>query len=509
MLALAGSSFTALPAALWAQAPQTMPAGGAITPAALADQALCASAAAYPKRTPWQGPPRFVPPVSATSGTPRIEQYRNGTLIAVYSSFANQPGCVYQGGGADLRDPGPAAASGCGPFTRTHAYRLAAAGDRFLVYPAVYSGEFNQPWIGPMWDSDAEYAAGISHPPDNITISGVVQNGLRPEIRLVGGVSSNTLGQAPVYIAAGSAIAIDNINITADQGSRAGRSGIYIDAARDLSLADMRVSFFQRARANGIFVTPGASGTLTMTRLEIDHDGAANGPAHGAYLNGSANDPNFTVVITNTYFHDGYAGHLLKSRAQTTIINASYFQGGLPQGRNPQAESYLVDIANGGRFSLRNSLLSKTASGAESNALMVSYGEEGIPNTRPSAIDIENNDFLALSATTDGSHWLTPLGFLAPRVIPGAAGWPAGISAHVLKNVFTGFCQSPYLGDYALQAGFADLTQRFTLVPRFVSDEAALAQTLPGYGPVIGTASYLHRAAGGAPRAEATIGAMD
>lgn len=108
-----------------------------------------------------------------------------------------------------------------------------------------------------------------------------------------------------------------------------------------------------------------------------------------------------------------------------------------------------------------------------------------------------------------GQDALTPMGFFLPRLLPGDPAWPAAMPLRVLKNAYVGFCGTPYLGGIALRAGFADLNGRFALAAGYVSDEAALATALPLYQGVIGTPSYLHRAAAGPLRQRATLGAMD
>ena len=71
-----------------------------------------------------------------------------------YRYFANSPTCNYAGSSID--NPEPAAASGCGPFSRVHANELKASGDVFLVYPAIYQNtgteDDQEPYIGPVYN---------------------------------------------------------------------------------------------------------------------------------------------------------------------------------------------------------------------------------------------------------------------------------------------------------------------------------------------------------------------
>lgn len=478
---------------------------------------LCAGTLAYPPQFTWaRGAAApgadggiIQAPLSARGGTPRIEQYRAGALIAVYSSFANQPGCTYLGGGQDVLAPASAAASGCGPFTRTHGLRLAMSGDEFRVYPAVYAGPYNQPWFGPMWDGVGDIATAPFYPPDHVVIRGIVAGDRRPVILLNGYASDNTYGQAPVYFDVSDGMVMQDINVAAAPGAVVARAGIYVGPAANLTLRRMRVTGFQRSSGNGVFATNEASGTLWLDGVELDHNGGRQGPAHNLYVNGSSIDPAYTLLLTNVWSHDAFYGHLIKSRAQVTTILASYLQGTLPQGTRRLAESYLVDVPNGGVFTLRNSVLTKNASGKQSNATMVSFAAEGIGDTRPQSIDIENNSFIAFSATTDGIVPLTPLGFFFPRLLPGDPLWPAGLASRVLKNAYVGFCGVPYVGDAALQADFSELGNGFAFTTKVDADDAALAAALLNYHPAQGSATYQHVTQPGAVRSQATLGAMD
>lgn len=494
----------------WCGSIKVVSAGAFTTNAARAEQGpLCAGTTAYPPAFTWATGAATPSVPAATSGTPKIEQYRGGALIATYTSFANQASCAYLGGGQDINTPASAAASGCGPFTRSHGYRLAREGDQFLVYPAVYSGDANQPWFGPMWDSDADYSAGIFHTPDNVTISGVVQNNRRPVIMLTGSASYNTLGQAPVYFDTSTGMVLENLDISSAAGSWVGKAGVYIVGASNLTLRNMRVSHFEHTGGNGIFGAGGAGGFLLLDRVELDHNGGTSGPAHNAYIGASTVDPNYSVTMINSWSHDAYYGHLFKSRAQINTFIGDYFEGGVPQPGKGQAEAYLVDIPNGGILTMRNSVLVKNAAGYQANGIGINFASEGMTDARPQYADIENNSFVSFARTFDGVNANVPMGFFWPRLVPGDAAWPANVSTRILKNAFVGFCTAPYRGDVAVTEAFSELSHSFALTNKLSSDEAALAASVANYAPVIGTSTYKHHTQAGLPRRAATLGAMD
>ncbi len=486
-----------------------------VTPAASAELAqICPTGTGYPEAWTWAGRVQ-TSPASATTGQPKIEQYRNGQLIATYSSFSNQPTCTEAGDGTDYLNPGPAAASGCGPFTRVHTFRLWAAGDTFLVYPAVYSGPYNQPWIGPEYDSPADFIAGISHTPDNITVQGVVQNNVRPVILMTGSASDNTLGQAPVYFDQSNAFHMDSINVTAAPGTTAGKAGVYESGASNLVLSNMRVNFFTRAGVNGVFGAGNYTGTLTLDRVELDHNGGTNGPAHNAYINASVTDPNFTVIMQHSWSHDVYYGHLFKSRAQRTVMIGNYFQGGLPRAGREQAETYLLDVPNGGMLQARNNVFVKNASGVDSNGMAVTFGMEGFSDNRPQSIDIENNSFVTFSKTYDGSHLNYPLSFLYPNVRPDSAAWPANIPTRVIKNAFVGFCAPgdgsslDYRGNFSLVESFAETTKTYAFATKVAADDGEMSTIYPDYVPELGTPIYTQQLQIANYRERFTVGAED
>jgi hypothetical protein len=489
--------------------------GSVTTPDGAADQAAhCPAGAGYPKEWNWAGQ-IAARPVDATTGTPKIEQYRAGRLIATFHSFVDRPGCKFVGDGTDYLHPAAPAASGCGPFTREYSLRLWAPGDVFKVYPAIYSGPYNQPYFGPQWDDAADYNNGIFHNPDNVTVQGVVQNNTRPVIVLDGAASNNTLGQAPVYFSTGTGIVMDSIDVIAGVKPGAGKSGIYVDGAANLTLSHMRISGFAKIGVNGLFVTPDASGTLTLTGLELDHNGGPKGPAHNAYIDASVVDPNFTVVLTNSWSHDAYYGHLFKTRAQNGVFTGNLFQGGLPNAGRRQAEAYLLDVPNGGQITVRNNVFIKNASGANANGMSLTFLMEGATDTRAQSIDAENNTFVTFAKSYNGASLNYPFSFFYPNVRPDGAAWPASIPTRIIKNAFVGYCPpnngsaQDYRGDISVIEGFAEVTGIYSLRTKFWADDAALAAAYSGYVPELGTLAHSSVLTAPGVRKKTTIGAQD
>jgi hypothetical protein len=481
-----------------------------ITPAAQASLVQLCAGAGYPPEWVWASPAPFPAATEATGGTPRIEQWRGNVRVAIYTALgSNGPNCAYKGDGTDWQNPGPPAASGCGAFARTHAWRLWAPGDLYKVFPAVYAGDNQQPYIASQFDGPVQYNANTPTLMQNITIRGIPGQP-RPVVQLATGASGNSLNQAPVYIGSSSGVTWSGIDVVGLPGASVGKAGFYADAFHDLTIEATRITGFAGA-GNGLFTTGGGTGTLTLNRLELDHNGGSNGPEHNAYINASITDAGFKVVLQRSWSHDAYYGHLFKSRAQHTIIQGDYLQGGLPQQGQTQAETYLLDVPNGGGLKIQNTIFVKNASGRFSNGMSVAYGEEGCAAGGPlcpfkSSIDIENNTFLALSLTYDGSHRLFPLWFFPVPTqqvaqVPGTTGWPAGVPAIVVNNAFAGYCPAGIaVNDYR---GLSE-----TLAPAEIGpDYSPTTPYLDATAPNPGLSAYGHAVGAGVTRSTHYVGA--
>jgi hypothetical protein len=276
-----------------------------------------------------------------------------------------------------------------------------------------------------------------------------------------------------------------------------GRALVYASGGQNLSLVRIHVHGAQFSNNDWIFATSLNSGKFLLDGVEMDHNGGDNGPAHNVYVNASTSDPNYTFEVLHSYSHDAVYGHLLKSRAQRTILAANYFQGGVPQGGQfTQAEAYGVDVPNGGVLGMVDNILVKSASGSDSNGFALAFAEEGVPDSRPMQIDVENNTFVSFAATYDGSH---------PNVPAWIAVQPP--NSFATNNVFAGFCPTgnprfDYRGYVGLTEGLSELGQDFGLALEPYRGQAGELQ-------ILGMPIYGHVAAGGGNRQTTTLGARD
>jgi hypothetical protein len=482
-----------------------------ITDAAAYYQPFYCQGEDYPAAWTWENGKVRHNPGNASGGTPLITQIRNGVPIATYSNFgANGANCTFKGDGTDWQNPGPPAASGCGAFARNHTWRLWAPGDVFLVSAAAYTGDNQQPYIAAQYDGPDQYNNHQITQMKNITIRGVVQNNVRPTIYLNAWASGNTLNQAAVYFGPSSGVSWSNINVIGQPGMVVGKSGVYIDGTHNLRFLSSHVSGFLQTSGsgNGVFATGNNSGYLGLAELELDHNGGQNGPEHNAYINASTVDPNYTVYFKHSWSHDAYYGHLFKSRAQRTVVSGDYFMGGTPLPPQTQAEAFLLDVPNGGGLVVHNTVFVKNASGPQSNAMSIFYGEEGNSNGGPfprvNNIDITNNTFVSLTNLFDGQHPTFPLAFFYPLQVPGSSGWPANTPYSIQYNAFVGYCPTGYQtedyhGDLTLTEAFTELNHDYSLDTKYTDATNA----------IVGTSDYGHVAQPHTRRTAPTVGARD
>jgi hypothetical protein len=438
----------------------------------------------YPAQWEWPtAGTSYQQPAPATSGTPKIEQIRDGKVIATYTSL-----------GGDIRSKANSSNgedTHVGPFRRAP-YTQWKSGDTFLIYPAVYKGKDMQIYVGPNVANDANFKAGIRDIPENITIRGVTVNGQRPVIvNPSTGAANSNYGQSLIYaegtydsngkvIQPAKNITIENLDVVdAADGGKVERAGIYVNGVQNFTLRNVRISGFKLHNANGIFATPNNSGTLLLENVELDSNGGDNGPAHNAYINDSAVDPAYTFHVRGSWSHDSFYGHELKSRAQRTIVEGSYLSGKRATS-GTQTEAYLLDVPNGGVLIARNNVFVKNYSGNNSNGASLTFAVEGVPDGRTSDLTVEHNTFVAFSRYYDDqNHQLFPL-FISSTA-PG--------SKNVSSNVFVGYCSTgnptrDFRGTNFATLNFNEIDQTFR----------PFNPSLTGNDSILYTPAYMHKA---------------
>lgn len=156
-------------------------------------------------------------------------------------------------------------------------------------------------------------------------------------------------------------VTIDNIQFSGARGQDASGAGVRLDSGR---LTLRRSAFFD----NEIGVITGNDGQAELMIEDCEFGRTppeVGGLYHQLYVGRIA-----SVVIRGSRFHQGFEGHLIKSRARRSLIAYNLIYDG-SQGE----ASYEVDLPSGGDAVLIGNIIGQ--SGRTQNPVVVSYGSEG------------------------------------------------------------------------------------------------------------------------------------
>ncbi len=152
-------------------------------------------------------------------------------------------------------------------------------------------------------------------------------------------------------------------------------------------------------------VLGGAVGqSLTLRRCYFHDNGNDTGLAHNIYF--SSGD---TLTIDDVLSIRCTIGHLLKSRAASTVINNSRLLG------DGGTESACMDVPDGGVLAIKGLVCEKSA-GSDATWLIHYAGENqdrgnGVPFHIPSSVDIHDLTLVAPSALARHPKWTRIVGF--------------------------------------------------------------------------------------------------
>jgi Ca2+-binding RTX toxin-like protein len=117
----------------------------------------------------------------------------------------------------------------------------------------------------------------------------------------------------------------------------------------------------------GLLSDADPDGTIRIVGSEFANtSGPGDGLRHNLYIGNIA-----SVVIEDSYFHDAYDGHQIKSRAQSTTITNSRIYDGTGLG------SYSIDLPNGGVGVIRDNVIEQGPN--SDNPGIIHYGGESAP----------------------------------------------------------------------------------------------------------------------------------
>ena len=114
----------------------------------------------------------------------------------------------------------------------------------------------------------------------------------------------------------------------------------------------------------GLLSNNDPNGTIRIVGSEFaDTSGPGDGLRHNLYVGNIA-----SLVVDDSYFHDAYSGHQIKSRAQSTTITNSRIYDGTGTG------SYSIDLPNGGVGVIRDNVIEQGPN--SDNPALIHYSGE-------------------------------------------------------------------------------------------------------------------------------------
>jgi len=122
-------------------------------------------------------------------------------------------------------------------------------------------------------------------------------------------------------------------------------------------------SYFHDNQMN-LLANANPTGTIRIVGSEFaETSGSGDGLRHGLYVGEIA-----SLVVDDSYFHDAYNGHQIKSRAHSTTITNSRIYDGSGAG------SYSIDLPNGGVGVIRDNVIEQGSN--TDNPFIIHYGGE-------------------------------------------------------------------------------------------------------------------------------------
>lgn len=183
------------------------------------------------------------------------------------------------------------------------------------------------------------------------------QGKTRPVILFDGKLAS---GRA-LFIVKGGDIRLENLEFRGARATGANAAGVLFEQGR---LEVVRCAFFENE--HGLLTANAREAELTVLESEFAHAprqvGALNHLLHVGTI--------ATFTLTGSRLHNGFEGHLVKTRARENHILYNMIR----DGSDGQA-SYEVDFPSGGRATLIGNVISQSP--RSQNPVLISYGSEG------------------------------------------------------------------------------------------------------------------------------------
>ena len=117
---------------------------------------------------------------------------------------------------------------------------------------------------------------------------------------------------------------------------------------------------------NGILTSNDGVSTLTLQNCEFGYNGAGDGFSHNIYVGKIA-----WFSVSGSWFHHAFVGHLIKTRAEVSLIKYNLIADG---NDDLSAASYEIDFASGGIGVVTGNIIQQAQS--TKNSIIISYSNE-------------------------------------------------------------------------------------------------------------------------------------
>lgn len=239
------------------------------------------------------------------------------------------------------------------------------------------------------------------------------QNGLT--IRAVGGrarliASGGAAEGKAIFVVRGGRVTIEGFDFEGTRVLSRNGAGIRFEAGQ-LTVRDCR--FVENEM--GLLTGNDPAAELTVEDSEFAHNKRLDGHNHQLYA-GSIGK----LTVRGSYFHQGFIGHLLKSRAAVNDIRYSRFSDEMGG-----TASYEVEFPNGGEVVMVGNIVQQSST--SENGIMISFGAEGYVGTRHAIVLAHNT--LVDNRPSEGV-------FL--RVMQGEGKYAAPVAIKAVNNLLVG-----------------------------------------------------------------------
>jgi len=199
--------------------------------------------------------------------------------------------------------------------------------------------------------------------PKGTYVNDVVNITKKLTIKGIGGMAKFTANTPPPN---GKAIFLANNDITLDHIEMSGCTVADNNGAgikQESGYLTLTYCYFHDNQ-DGVLSNAQTSG-ITIQYCEFAHNGAGDGYSHNLYIGASPK-----AIIQNSYFHDAVAGHEVKCRALSTLIENCRIQNG------SGSASYCIDLPQGGASIVKNDTIEKGMNAQNPNA--IHFGGEAV-----------------------------------------------------------------------------------------------------------------------------------